>query len=202
MCQHHPAHAAPADADVGGLHGNADGEREVVEVPVIRVALTVGKTQCRFFAVAGVEQAGVVQAADAAAQQPGTCHRQPGVQVMQGQRATLQAAAGDQLQGHGGQAGNGSDAHGEQHQASIFVLDPGDFAHGLGRGAAGQPEHQQQVQPDANVPAGERALNGVSGRDEPSAGKADQGGNAQARVGTGEAVKNHRYSQAGAWTPL
>jgi len=68
MRQHHPAHAAPSDTDIGGLHGDADGEREIVEVPVIGVAFTVSEAQRRFLALAGVEQAGVVQAEDAADQ--------------------------------------------------------------------------------------------------------------------------------------
>jgi len=116
---------------------------------------------------------------------------------VQRQRAALQAAAGHQLQGHGSQAGDGCDAHGEQHHAGIFVFDPRDFAHGLGRGPTGQPQDQQQVQPHAKVPAGKHVLHSIVSGDEPGAEKADQCGEAQAWVGTGQALENHGCSLAG-----
>lgn len=43
---------------------------EVVEVPVVGVAFAIGEAQRWFVAVAGIEQPGIVQAEDAADQQP------------------------------------------------------------------------------------------------------------------------------------
>jgi len=197
MGQYHPAHAATADTDVRGLHGDIDGEREVVEVPVIRVAFAVGEAQRRVVAVAAVEQPRVVQAENAADQQPGAGNGQAGVQVVQGQVAAMQARAGRQLQGHCGEAGDGGDTDGEQHQASVFVFHAGDAADLFRVGSPGQPQHQQQVQPDAEVPAGKNTLHGIVGRDQPRTEDADQRGKAQAGVGAGQSVQCHGASATG-----
>ncbi|MNH34088.1 hypothetical protein D3C79_946590 [compost metagenome] len=93
MCQYHLAHTSAAYADVGGLHGDTDGEREVVEVPVVGVAFTVGEAQRGCLRGAVVEQPGIVQREDAPDQQPGTRHGQAGVQVVQGLVTALQTAA-------------------------------------------------------------------------------------------------------------
>ena len=45
MGQHHSTHAASGHTDVGGLHGHAQGEREIEKVPVVRCSFTVGKAQ-------------------------------------------------------------------------------------------------------------------------------------------------------------
>ncbi|MNJ77859.1 hypothetical protein D3C77_754620 [compost metagenome] len=82
MGQHHPAQFTPGDAHIGGLHRDAEGEREVVEVPVIGVALLVWKAQQRLLGGAGVEQARIVQAEDGADQQPRAGHGEAGVQVV------------------------------------------------------------------------------------------------------------------------
>ncbi|SPO55054.1 conserved protein of unknown function [Pseudomonas sp. JV551A1] len=197
MRQHHPAQASPGDAHIGGLHGNADGEREVVEVPVIRVAFAIGEAQRRFVLLSGIEQPGVVQAENAADQQPGASHGQAGIEVVQGQRRALQAAAGHQLQGDGGEAGDGGDAHGEQDQAGVFVFDAGYLADLFRAGVPAQIEHQQQVKPYAKVPAGEKVLHAVASGDQPGTEQADHGGDAQAWVGAGQAVESHGASFAG-----
>ena len=38
VAEHEPPHARRRDRDVGRLHGRADGEREIQEVPIVRVA--------------------------------------------------------------------------------------------------------------------------------------------------------------------
>ncbi|MNC74763.1 hypothetical protein D3C75_1261780 [compost metagenome] len=84
---------------------------------------------------------------------------------MQGQGAALQATAGDQLQGDCGQAGDGSDAHGKQDQAGVLILDLGNLADFVRLGVPGQPQDQQQVEPDAEVPPDQNVLDRVTGRD-------------------------------------
>ena len=165
-----------------------------MEVPVIRVALAISEAQWGFVVLPGVEQAGVVQGEYAADQQPGTGDGQAGVEIVHGQGRALQAAAGDQLQGDRGKAGDGGDAHGQQDQACVLVFDAGDFADLFRAGCPAQVEHQQQVQPHPQVPASEDVLHGITGGDQPGASEADCSGEAQAGVCAGQAMESHGAS--------
>lgn len=130
----------------------------------------------------------------AADQQPGTGDGQASVEIVHGQGRALQAAAGDQLQGDRGKAGDGGDAHGQQDQAGVLVFDsrrpcgpfPGWLSSSGRAPAAGTATPQ--------VPASEDVLHGITGGDQPGASEADCSGEAQARVGAGQTMESHGAS--------
>nr|GFD56685.1 hypothetical protein [Tanacetum cinerariifolium] len=81
--QHHLAQIPGCDAHVGSLYRHTEGEREVQEVPVIRILFAVGKAQGSIFAAPGVEHARVMEAKDHPDQQPGAEDGETGEGVMQ-----------------------------------------------------------------------------------------------------------------------
>lgn len=101
------------------------------------------------------------------------------------------------MQGDCGEAGDGRDAHGDQYQAGVLVLQAGHFAHLLGIGPQAQPQHHQQVEPDAEVPASEDVLHTIVGWDQPATEQAGQRGEAQAGMGAGESKESHGASLPG-----
>lgn len=168
------------------LHCHTDGEREVQEVPVVGRGQTFGKTQGRLLAIAGVIQPRVVHAENHSDQQPRTDHREGGKAVVQELARGFQIFAAREFEGDGRQTSEGSDAHHKQHQPGIFVFDFSDAFDVRSLGAHGQPEHQDQVSPDAGVPADEDFADDGIGGGQQTAGEPEEGGGRQARVGAGE----------------
>ncbi|MNQ97063.1 hypothetical protein D3C85_1126910 [compost metagenome] len=102
---------------------------------------------------------------------------------------------GGQCHGDSRQAGNGGHAHGEQHQAGIFILDLR-HAFDLRRlGPQGQPEDQQDVDPDTAVPAGQELVHQALDRDQVPGKAAENGSGGKARVGSGQTGKGHGRSR-------
>ncbi|MNP28312.1 hypothetical protein D3C76_1212700 [compost metagenome] len=101
----------------------------------------------------------------------------------------FQVFAAGQFEGDGREAGQCRNAHQRQHQPGIFVLDFGDAFH-VGRFRShGEPQHQQQIDPDAGIPADEDLADRRIGRSQKARRDAQQDGGGQARVGACE--ENH-----------
>ncbi len=98
----------------------------------------------------------------------------------------IQVAAAGQFEGDGGQAGQCRDADHQQDQPGIFIFDFGD-APDVGRlGSHGQPGHQHQVGPDADIPADQDFADDRVHGNQDTYRQAKDRGAGQTRVGAGE----------------
>lgn len=198
--QHNLAYLPCGDANVCRLHSDADGEREVQKVPVIGRGQPFGKAKCRFLAVPGVKQPGVVHAEDHPDQQPRADHGQRGEAVVQEFAGGLQVLAAGQFEGDGGEAGQGRDAHDKEHQSGVLVFDFGNAFDVRRFCSSCQPEHQDQIGPDAGVPADEDFADDGFRWGQKADGKPEQRGGGEARVSAGKEAHGDSMGQ-GVQTP-
>ncbi|MNL32555.1 hypothetical protein D3C87_1544150 [compost metagenome] len=119
-------------------------------------------------------------------QQPGADHRQSGEAVVQQFAGGFQVFAAGQFEGDGCQAGNCRNAHHEQHQPGVLVLDFGNAFHISRFRTHDEPGHQDQVSPDPGIPADEYFADDRIGRNQDTRCDTERRGGGQARVGVAE----------------
>src|SRR5450830_945847 len=70
MRQHRLAQRTRGHRHIRSLHCDADGKGKIKEVPIVRIALAISKTQGQIVTIFAIEQPRIMQGKDGANQQP------------------------------------------------------------------------------------------------------------------------------------
>ena len=179
------SHAARLERDVGSLGRDRDGEREVQEVPVIRVAVAVGPAERVGRFGIGEVKARVMQRIDRRHQEPSGDERGGGKQHVLG--GVLRAACLGARENMDDRRHTGDGRHADQREheggALVFLLGKALDA-ASGRRDHHEPDHRE-IRPGACVPSDQGTRDGrefaAHGHlDEQSGDHADDDGDQQA----------------------